>query len=54
MLNTYLLYGFIEILGLQIPDPSQFYYLNRTGGVYTVPDTNDTEDFIATKVGIVE
>ncbi|XP_046839975.1 unconventional myosin-Ie-like [Xenia sp. Carnegie-2017] len=38
-----------EILGLQIPDPSQFYYLNRTGGVYTVPDTNDTEDFVATK-----
>ena len=38
------------MLGLQDTDPDHYYYLNRTGGVYDVPDIDDTEEFRLTMV----
>ena len=40
----------LETLGLQESDPAEYFYLNRTGGVYDIPDVDDTEEFYATMV----
>ena len=40
----------LETLGIQESDPAEYFYLNRTGGVYDVPDVDDTEEFYATMV----
>ena len=40
----------LETLGLQESDPAEYFYLNRTGGVYDIPDVDDTEEFCATMV----
>lgn len=40
----------LETLGLQESDPAEYFYLNRTGGVYDVPDVDDAEEFYATMV----
>jgi hypothetical protein len=49
---TFLFYSRPETLGLQESDPAEYYYLNRTGGVYDVPDADDTEEFQATLVHV--
>jgi hypothetical protein len=49
---TFLFCSLSETLGLQESDPAEYYYLNRTGGVYDVPDADDTEEFQATLVNV--
>ena len=41
---------FPEKLELLETDPEKYYYLNRTGGVYDIPDADDTEEFHLTMV----
>ena len=43
----------LESLGLQESDPAEYFYLNRTGGVYDVSDVDDNEEFHATMVSYI-